>query len=55
MKGFLIVDNFHESCIGCMLNDIVFCQAIHDAGENIPDEDIDNKPEWCPIQEYKER
>ena len=55
MKGFLIVDKFPESCVGCMFNDMGFCQAIHEGGENIPDEDIDNKPGWCPVQEYKER
>lgn len=52
-KGYILVKEFPSSCIGCMFNDMGFCQALHAGGEYIPDEDIDRKPSWCPIMEIK--
>ncbi len=54
MKAILIMD-MSSNCIGCRFNDIGFCEALHDGGEYILDENLDNKPEWCPLIEMPEK
>lgn len=54
-KGYILVNEIPNSCIGCIFCDMGFCQAVHEGGEYIPDEDIDRKPNWCPIHKLPNR
>lgn len=40
-KGYILVNEIPNSCTGCMFCDMGFCQAMHEGGKCIPDEDID--------------
>lgn len=53
-KSILVVDT-PEMCIGCMFNDMQFCQAMHEGGEFIKDEDLERKPDWCPLHEIPKK
>lgn len=55
VKGYVLIEEIPETCIGCIFFDMGFCQAIHKGGEYIPDEDIERKPDWCPIRELPNR
>ena len=44
-KSILVIDT-PEMCIGCMFNDMQFCQAVHEGGEYIEDDDLEKKPNW---------
>lgn len=54
-KGYVLVNEIPNSCIGCMFWDMGFCQALHEGEEYIPDEDVDRKPNWCPIHKFPNR
>lgn len=54
-KGYILVNEIPNSCTGCMFCDMGFCQAMHEGGKCIPDEDIDKKPDWCPIHKLPSR
>lgn len=49
-KAILVID-MPQMCIGCMFNDMQFCQAVHDGGEYIEDADLERKPDWCPLHD----
>lgn len=53
-KSILVIDT-PEMCIGCMFNDMQFCQAVFEGSEYIEDDDLEKKPNWCPVKEIPKK
>ena len=52
-KAILVMD-MPKNCFDCRFQEMGFCEAVHSVGEMIPDDDLESKPDWCPLREMPE-
>lgn len=53
-KAILVMD-MPKNCFDCRFQEMGFCEAVHSVGEMIPDDDLESKPDWCPLREMPEK
>ena len=53
-KAILVMD-MPKNCFDCRFQEMGFCEAVHSVGEMIPDDDLESKPDWCPLREIPEK
>ena len=53
-KAVLVMD-MPKNCFDCRFQEMGFCEAVHSVGEMIPDDDLESKPDWCPLREMPEK
>ena len=53
-KAILVMD-MPKNCFDCRFQEMGFCEAVHSVGEMIPDDDLESKPDWCPLLEVPEK
>ena len=53
-KAILVMD-MPKNCFDCRFQEMGFCEAVHSVGDMIPDDDLESKPDWCPLREMPEK
>ena len=55
MSKAILVTDMPKNCFDCRFQEMGFCEAVHSVGEMIPDDDLESKPDWCPLREIPEK